>query len=281
MALLALAATAVLGALAAAVLAGRIAAPLDTLVDVHAMLGIGGGWLCLLGAVASTTMPMFQGTAAVPTHALRAWLLATACLLAAGVLARLCGAPAWLPALALSLPALAFAMAVLWLQWRAPHRRNPSLVRFWRAGSVTLVLAGVALCAAASGAVPGAAMAAGLLAIGIGVPLLVNGMLLEIVGFITWAALRARCPRGVRIPAVGRLMPDADKHRSLCAHLGAAASLLAALAWPRLGPFAGLALAAAYAFSGACMVRCLRRAQAFAQEHGSGPRRPAAGSPPA
>ncbi|KAF1693122.1 hypothetical protein [Pseudoxanthomonas koreensis] len=272
-ALLALLATVALGVLAAAVLGGRIALPLDRVVDAHAMLGAGGWMLCLLGAVASTTLPMFQGTVAVPPRVLRAWLAATAVLLVAGVTARLAGAaPLW-PALALALPAATFALAVLWLQWRAPHRRNPALLRFWRAGSIALLLAGLALCTAAAGGGTGtgprAGMFAGLFALGIGVPLLVNGMLLEITSFITWVALRGRCPRGVRILAVGRLLPDEDKHLALCAHLAAAVLLVLAVAWPPLAMLAGILLAVASATSIGCMLRCLHRARAFALEHGA------------
>ncbi len=268
-AVLALAAAVALGLLAAAVLGGHGALPLDRLVDAHGALGVGGWMLCLLAAVGSVTLPMFQGTAAVPPHALRAWLAGTLALLPAGVVARLCGAPALVLAVAMAVPALAFAIAVLWLQWCTPHRRNPALRRFWRAGALALALAGIAACAAAAGAPHGVAMLAGLLAIGIGVPLLVNGMLLEIVGFITWVALRGRCPRGVRIPAVGRLLPDGDKHAAWLAHLAAAALLAAALAWRPLVPLAGLALALAYATSSACMLRCLWRARDFAHHHGA------------
>ncbi|KAF1687160.1 hypothetical protein B1992_04000 [Pseudoxanthomonas broegbernensis] len=267
-ALLALAATVALGVLAAAVLGGRAAWPLDRLVDAHAALGMGGWMLVLLAAVGSVTLPMFQGTAAVRPRALAAWLAATLALLAAAALARLHGAPSWVPALALAVPSIAFAAAVLWLQWHAPHRRNPALVRFWRAGVLALGLAAAAACAAGAGAPAPMAMLAGTLAIGIAVPLLVNGMLLEIVGFIAWIDLRGRCPRGVRIPAVGRLLPDGDKHAALLAHLGASALLAAAVAWTPLAPLAGAAMAAAYAVSGACLLRCLRRMRDFARDHG-------------
>ena len=268
-AVLALAATVALGLLAAAALGGHGALPLQRLADAHGALGVGGWMLCLLAAVGSITLPMFQGTAALPPRALRAWLAGTLALLAAGVVARLCGAPALVLALAMAVPALLFAAAVGWLQWHAPHRRNPALQRFWRPGSLALALAGTAACAAAVGAPEGMAVLAGVLAIGVGVPLLVNGMLLEIVGFITWVALRGRCPRGVRIPPVGRLLPDADKHAALLAHLAASALLVAALAWRVLVPLAGLALALAYAISSACMLRCLRRAGNFARFHGA------------
>ncbi len=265
-ALAALLATVALGLLAAAVLAGRIALPLDRLVDAHATLGLGGWMLGLLAAVGSVTVPMFQGTAAIPPRALGAWLACALSLPLLAALARLLGAPALVPALALALPALAFATALLWLHRHAPHQRNPSLVRCWRTGSLALAAAGVAATAAAAGA-PGA-MLAGVLALGIGLPLLVNGMLLEIVAFIAWIALRGHCPRGVRIPAVGRLVTDAEKHAALCVHLAAAGLLLAALAWPALARAAGIALALAYATSAGCLLRCLHRARDFRHEHG-------------
>src|SRR5690606_32558904 len=252
-ALLALCATVGLGVLAVAVLGGRSVLPLDRLADAHGSLGMGGWVLGLLATVGAITVPMFQGTTAVPPRALHAWLLATFILLPAAAVARLCGAPPMLPALAMALPTLAFAGAVLWLQWRAPHRRNFALVRFWRAGCIALALAALAACAAAAGAP--VAMLAGVLGIGIGVPLLVNGMLLEVVAFITWIDLRGRCPRGVRIPAVGRLIPDPDKHAALLTHLAASAALLAATLWPPLALAAGLALAAAYTVTALCLLR--------------------------
>lgn len=265
-ALAALLGTMVLGLLAAAVLGGRAALPLDRVVDAHATLGVGGWMLGLLAAVGSVTVPMFQGTLPIPPRALVAWLACALPLPFVAAIARLLGAPVLLSALAMALPALVFAGALWWLHRHAPHQRNPSLVRFWRAGSLALALAGVAATAAALGAPT--AVLAGVLALGIGVPLLVNGMLLEIVAFITWIALRGQCPRGVRIPAVGRLVTDAEKHAALCAHLAAAALLLAALAWPLLARLTGIALALAYATSGGCLLRCLHRARGFRLEHG-------------
>lgn len=267
-ALLALLATIALGVLAALVLGGRVALPLDRVVDAHATLGAGGWMLGLLAGVGSVTVPMFQGTLPVPTRAFAAWLVLALGLPVAGGLARLAGAPALFAALSLALPAVAFTAAWLWLQWRAPHRRNPALVRFWCAGSVALALAGIAACAAAAGALGLATALAGMLGLGIGVPLLVTGMLLEITAFITWIALRGRCPRGVRIPAVGRLVTDGEKHAVLCAHLAAAGLLLVALAWPSFARVAGIALAIAYAGSALCQWRCLQRARAFARQHG-------------
>ncbi len=267
-AIVALAATIVLGVLAAAVLAGHLAWPLDRLVDAHATLGLAGWVLGLLLAVGSLTVPMFQGTAAIPSWWLAAALTAVGSVLVAGVSGRLAGAPAQMLVPALALAAIGFGLVVLRLQWRPPHRRNPALVGFWRVGSVALIAAGLTACVAAMWPHPQMVMFAGALAIGAGVPLLVNGMLLEIVAFITWIALRGRCPRGVRIPAVGRLLPDRDKSIALAAHGLAAALLAAAAAWPALTIAAGIGLAIAYATSAACLLRCLWRARTFAGAHG-------------
>ena len=90
--------TVLLGMLAAAVLGGHIVLPLDRLADGHASFGIGGWMLLLLGTVGATTVPMFQGTAAVPPRALKVWLATSAALLVTASVARLSGAPPWLPA---------------------------------------------------------------------------------------------------------------------------------------------------------------------------------------
>ncbi len=266
-AVLALLATAMLGALAAAVLGGWIALPLDRLADAHGSLGAAGWLLGLLAAVGAVTVPMFQGTHAVPPRALRLWLWAMCGLPGPAALARLAGAPALVTALAIAAPALAFAGGVLWLQWRAPHRRNLPLVRAWRAGCVAMALGALAACVAAAGAPASVAVLAGALGLGIGVPLLVNSMLLEVVAFITWIALRGRCPRGVRIPAVGRLVTDAQKLRALYTHLAAGGLLAAAVYVPALAVAAGLALGLAYAMTAGCLLLCLRRARLFARDH--------------
>ncbi|WP_051412501.1 hypothetical protein [Pseudoxanthomonas sp. J35] len=265
-ALVALAATALLGVVAAGLLRGHGALPLDQVVDAHAMSG--GGWvLGLLAAVGSVTVPMFHGTPQLAPRVQRAWTLAAVALPVAAATARLCGAPAAVVALALALQAGAFACAVLWLQWHAPHRRNPGLVRFWAVGCIALLLAALAACATVAG-VPGlepatATLLAGVLALGIGVPLLATGMLLEIVAFIAWVDLRGRCPRGMRIPAVGRLQPEQAKRRALLAHLFAAVLLGLAVPVQALAVPAGIALAGAHALSLASLLRCLWRARDF------------------
>src|SRR5699024_5177452 len=88
MAVAALAATALAGALLVAILRGDAPLPLEAIADSHATLGLLGGVLGLMAAVGSVTLPMFQGTARVPERLLRRWIVLTAIALAAGVALR-------------------------------------------------------------------------------------------------------------------------------------------------------------------------------------------------
>lgn len=257
-----LSATALLGVLLVMLLRGDLALPLDRIADAHAAIGLLGWTLGLIAAVASLTLPMFQGTAPVPPRWLGGWLALVAAGLVAGAGLRIATGSQAPLALAVALPALAFAGAVLWLQRRAMHPRNPALVGFWRLGAAALAAAAVLLpLASAMPAIP--AMLAGILAVGIALPALLVGMLLEIVGFLAWIGLRGACPRGVRIPGTGTLLPEADKRRALIAHAAAAPLLACAVPYPALAHAAGLALLLAYALTFGCLLRCLRRARRF------------------
>ena len=73
MAVLALLATVALGVLLLAARSGWLTPVAPELVDLHAVFG-GVGWMLgLLAAVAGVTLPMLQGTRAVPTRVLRGW----------------------------------------------------------------------------------------------------------------------------------------------------------------------------------------------------------------
>jgi hypothetical protein len=250
LALLALVVTTALGVVLLAARTGWRAPTPAGLVDLHAVVG-GAGWaLGLLAAVGSVTLPMLQGTHALPTAASRLWqasLLATLGVAAAAQ-------AAWLPDVAWRIaawPFAAFAIAVFVLHKRAPHRRNPMLRRFWQAGGSALLLATVtALYPGASG------MLVGVLVLAIGLPLLVVGMALEISAFLAWIALRQRVQRGIRVPGVGSLFDDAGKRRALALHLLAGGLLVAALSWPPLVRLAGVAMAVAYAVSLQAQWRC-------------------------
>jgi hypothetical protein len=90
-------------------------------------------------------------------------------------------------------------------------------------------------------------MLAAALGLGVALPLLVAGMMLEIVPFIGWIELHRRCGRGVQLPGVQRLLPAHDKTRALLAHVPLLL-LPAAVMWPSawLARAAGLALLLAW-----------------------------------
>lgn len=237
-------ATAAIGATLALTLAGhlRIAAPLTSLTDVHASLGLAGWVLLTLAAVGRVVMPMFQGTRTVPAQVQAIWLATLLPALAAASLLRLGEAVAPLRA-AVAAAALSFAGTALWLQSRAPHPRNAALRAYWRAGLVASVAAALATLAPR-----GDALLTGVLAVGIAVPLLAVGMQLEIVAFLGWIDLHRRCGRGSQLPSVQRLLPERQKWIVLYFFLAAAALLLAAVALPSalLTRAAGAALVACH-----------------------------------
>lgn len=229
-------ATAVLGAVLALGLGGHSALPLATWTDVHASWGVLGWMVVLLATVARVVMPMFQGTGSVPESAQATWLAGVVAALVAVTGLRAGGAPGWLAG-AVVTPVLIFAGAGLWLQWRAPRLRRGPLVNSWRAGLIALACA-----AAALPVIPGGMFAASV-GLGLALPLLVTAMMLEIVPFIGWIELHRHCGRGIQVPGVQRLLPEADKRRVLLAQ-SLLLSLPAAVVWPSapLSRAAGVAL---------------------------------------
>ncbi|WP_284449327.1 hypothetical protein [Pseudoxanthomonas mexicana] len=254
LALLALIATAALGLLLLAARTGWRGPAAAGMVDVHAAFGVIGWVLGLLAAVGGVTLPMLQGTRTLPVPALRTWQIASMLTLGISVatLADVVPGSAWRLA---AWPLAAFALTVYVLQARAPHRRNPVLRRFWEAGCACLFAASLLALRPDVPLVP-----LGVLVLGVGLPLLVVGMALEITAFLTWIALRQRVPRGVRVPGVGSLFEEADRRRAFVLHAVAGAWLVAAAFAPALARSAGLAIALAYAVSLHGQWRCWRQA---------------------
>jgi hypothetical protein len=250
-------ATAVLGGLLALGLSGRLDLPLSLLADVHASWGVLGWLVVLLATVARVVMPMFQGTGTVSEPVQASWLAGVATMLVVGAWWRMRGHEDWLGGV-LATAVLLFAGAGLWLQWRAPRLRRGPLVNSWRAGLVALALSAVALPVVSGG------MFAGALGVGLALPLLVTGMMLEIVPFIGWIELHRRCGRGTQVPGVQRLLPDADKRRVLMAQLPLLL-LPAAVVWPSawLARAAGVALLLSWSLSGWTLLGVRRRASHF------------------
>ena len=262
LALLALIATAALGLLLLAARTGWRGPAAAGMVDVHAAFGVIGWVLGLLAAVGGVTLPMLQGTRALPAAASRTWQIAWMLTLgiAVATLAGVAPGSAWRVA---AWPLAAFALAVYVLQARAPHRRNPVLRRFWQAGCACLLAASLLALRPEVPLVP-----LGILVLGVGLPLLVVGMALEITAFLTWIALRQRVPRGVRVPGVGSLFGEADRRRAFVLHAVAGALLVAAAFAPALARGAGLVIALAYAASLHGQWRCWRQATTWRHDGG-------------
>lgn len=231
---------------------------LPSVVDAHASFGVLGWMILLLAAVARLTMPMFQATRVVPARGQAGWLMGVAALLPIGAVLQAAGVAPWALVAVVVAGGAAFALAGLHLQWPVPATRRTLLYRQWRMGFVALVLAAGALAT-------GQGVAAGMLAFGIGLPLMVGAMAMEIVPFVAWIDLRHRIPRGTRIPGVQRLAEDDRKRRVLQAQ-GVAAPLLAiAACWPQpwLVRLAALAQIAAWGLHGLTLVGVLRAQRRF------------------
>lgn len=252
--MLALAVTAALGVVALLTLAGRMSVELTWLVDVHASTGIVGAVLTLIAVIGSVTLPMLQGTRAPATWWLWAWIVVVAVGLVAGAWLRHAGHHGPLLAVAIA-GAWCLAGVSLWLQSTARRRRNPTLVAFWAIGTVALAAAAGCTLWPLPGGVE-RAMVAGTLALGIGLPFVVVGMMLEIVGFLAWIQLRRIVPRGRQIPGVGRLLPERDKRCVLLVHVVSACALIVAMTQQRGHAVAGLALAMAWLATLAALMRC-------------------------
>ena len=255
-ALLALLATMAMGLRLLAARHGWLGPLAWPLVDLHAATGIGGWMLGLLVAVGATAMPMLQGTAAWTTRQVAiAWaLLATALVVAAAAAAGAVPARAWR---VVALPLAPLALAAWWRQWWAPHHRGPVLRRFWASGCIGLLFA-VAIAAWPEPLAFDRTLAVAALVLAVALPLLVVGMLLEIVAFLAWIRLRQQVPRGTRIPGVGSLFPGPDKRRVWTLHVLASLATVAAVARPTIAGAAGIAMAWAYAATLRGAWRCWR-----------------------
>lgn len=249
----------------AAALAGHVAPywPLPALVDVHAAWGAIGWMLLTLASVGRVVVPMFQGTAAPPPWLHSAWIVAVAGGLALASLEQLFGGNS-APLRRLVLFALpSFALAVLWLQVRTRRPRNAPLRAFWRAGAIAACLSALAVGF-------GEAELAGVLGLAVALPLFACGMQLEIAAFLGWIDLHRRCGRGVHLPGVQRLLPDAAKWRVLAVLLLVALLLPIAVRWPspRLARAAALSLFVAQAWIAWTLSGIRRRAARFLSSAG-------------
>jgi hypothetical protein len=219
--------TAALGLCLTLGLSGVHTVPVLAMTDVHAAWGTLGWVVALLASVSRLVAPMFQGMTVPRAQWHGAWQLGLYALLVMGTASALAdGVPAWFRA-GVGLAGLVFAVTGLWLQARAPRLKKAPLTAFWLAGLIALTASTVALLLSESHAVLVAA-----LALGIGLPLLVIGMQLEIVAFLGWIGLHRHCGKGIRLPGVQLLLPERDKYLVLALHIAAGLTLLAAAMVP-------------------------------------------------
>lgn len=216
-----------LGGALALTLGGWVYVPLAALADIHASWSVLGWVVVLLASVARVVMPMFQGTAMVRGSVQATWLGSLSVMLAWAAWQRYAHhTPVWLVA-TVTVYASLFAAAALWLQWRARALRRKALVRSWRYGLAALLLGAWVLPVDPCGG-----LLAGVLGIGLALPLLMVGMGLEIVAFLGWIELHRHCGRGTRLPGVQHLLPETEKERAALALLPCALLAAAAVYWP-------------------------------------------------
>lgn len=245
--LLALLVTVACGLVLLATRAGGLAR-VPGLANLHAALGVLGWVIGVLVAVAGVAGPMLQGIASPPRYWLWLWYASLLVALLLATLAVIAPHHHVLVPWMMVVPLLLFGLAVLVLQRRSRHSRNPALRTSWRFGSVALVAGGVLGACSLTGADNKRLVIGGLLVVVIGLPMLSVSMALEITAFLTWIDLRRRVPRGQRIAGVGRLMTLDRKQAVLCMQ-GLAACLLltaAATSHPLLTRMAGFAVAASW-----------------------------------
>ena len=241
LALAAALATVAVGAALVAALAGRIGLSIPHWTNLHVAVGLLGWGLGLIAAVGRVVMPMFQGVPEVPAWAQTGWLAALALGLpltgAVGV-----GLGIDLPLRMLAAAAvLSLAGGGLWLQSRSRKSAPGELAQFWRIGFSALAAAGGLLLMRGEHS-----LLLGVLGVGIGLPMLVLGMLLEIAAFLGWIALHRRCGRGLQLPGVQVLLPAAQRRFVRRCFMVASAGLIGAAIWPQTitRPAGGLLLAA-------------------------------------
>ncbi len=242
LALLALAATVVLGLALGSTFAGPLALPVLMLTDLHAAWGL-AGWLGLLVvAVAFQVVPMFQVTEIYP-RAIARWL-ALAIFVVLGIVSIAMAVSPQTRQLAESASALAallyavFGIITWRLIWKRKRPKSEPTTFFWYTGLASLVAASLLFALAyaypALRASPAYPLFLGVLfVIGFGYSV-VNGMLYKIVPFLVWYHLQDRMfDAGLKAPNVRQVISEDASRWQFIAHALALALLLAALIWPQ------------------------------------------------
>lgn len=245
-------------------------------VDLHAVLGLAAGVTGLLAGVGAVVLPMFQGLARWSERNQQvAWLAAAATLVTALALRFADLIDSAMLAVLAAAPALWLGGCVLYGQWKRSSRRRPGLVRAWCAGWLLLCGAGLLALHGAALAYPPTLAAAAWLLLAAALPLLLQGMLLEILPFAHWNRLVLARPPGshAHLPGVDALLPERDKQAllplNLAFALGVVLTALCNAPWMWVAIGALLAVQAGALLG--VMLGCLRRVSRVAREFGLAP----------
>lgn len=249
LAVTALAFTAVLGFMLAAMYAWGVPLANTAVRALHPVWGVLGWTGLLVASIAFQVVPMFQMTPQYP-GAMSRWFPGAA-------FASLCAwsFAAWYVSGSMLDVLLGgviaggyalFAIVTLWLQHRRRRRQPDATTGFWRLGMLSAFAACVAWVSRPllPSGLEAFDVAIGVLAlVGCAVSV-IQGMLYKIVPFLAWFHLQAAV--GPRVaPHMKRLLPDAPQRLHVRVHAAAVALLLAATAWPQpLAYAAALALGA-------------------------------------
>lgn len=262
--LLGLASVLGLGITLASALAYGWALPLMTLVDLHAGWGLGAWAGILLAAVAYVVVPMFQLTPGYPARvswwfpvvlffALLSWSLALWFQWSQG--GRLAQA-------AVGSTGIVFAVLTLRLQKQRRRARADATYRYWQLALGASIFALTMLCTAAVWPElterPLWTLLFGVLLLVGGFMSFIIGMLYKIVPFLAWMHLQSLGRN--KVPAMNKLLPDADTQKQMWMHLVAVVLLIAAALFPvGFSQLAGLAVLAANAGLMRNLVRAVQR----------------------
>lgn len=235
---------AALGAALIASLSGCWSANPFATTDAHALVGVGGVFVLLLVAVGRMVLPMLLGVAQWRARSFVWSYAALTLLVATAACWRLFADDGASPLRIAAAALLVIATVAMVALRRRVRARNRPLAFAWGFGLALAHVAAWALLIAPerAGLVPMTAL------LGVALPLLVLSTLLEISAFIAWIDLHLLCGRGIQVPGVHLLMPDAGKWRWLVAQCVAGTSLLALVIHPTqaLAVWAGVAGVVSY-----------------------------------
>ena len=223
------------------------------LINVHVAWGLGGWALMLVIGVSYLVVPMFQLTPGYPlwlARLLPSGLFLVLCLWTLQLVPAVGMSPPWQSSVAVAGVVLAasYAGTTLWLQSRRRRRQIDVTFILWRGAMLSLLA--FALSWIVFEAVPqlgtssGAPLWLGVLALpGVFISV-ITGMLYKIMPFLNWLHLQQQGGKGMLLPNVKQMIPDASMRGQMLLHFTAVGLMLAAVLWSALVLPAGLAFTA-------------------------------------